>query len=216
MLRFIHDIARNGAMNMAIDEVLFNGLENGAVLRTYFWDAPYTTIGYFQKNDCNAVRRMTGGLLVNHRDDLSYCFCADTQNWKHIYSQQDTYKAIHYSIKKALEFINISSELAGEQQTTPQNQYCVQTLYSDDLILNGAKIAGSCMRRRGKKIIVQGSLHLDLGEATAREFSWEFSQNIAKILNMGSSRSQLTETELKEAGQLSIEKYSDPQWNEKF
>ncbi|MCL2798858.1 MAG: hypothetical protein FWD54_01040 [Endomicrobia bacterium] len=217
MLRFINDTARNAAMNMAIDEVIFDGLQNGtAVLRVYFWDGEYTTIGYFQKNDCSAVRRMTGGLLVNHKDDLSYCFCADTENWKHIYSQQDTYKAIHSAIKKALSFIDIKCDFAQIGQTVPKNAYCVRTLYSDDLILGDKKIVGSCMRRRGKKIIVQGSLHLDLGKTSIREFSWEFSQNIAEILNTTSKESALTELEIQKAAQISKEKYSDPKWNEKF
>ncbi|MCL2334779.1 MAG: hypothetical protein FWC57_01795, partial [Endomicrobia bacterium] len=95
MLRFILDGARNAVMNMAIDEILFDGLKEGAVLRLYSWDNSYTTIGYFQKNDSNAVRRLTGGLLVNHKDDLSYSFCADAQSWPYVYSQSDTYKHLH-------------------------------------------------------------------------------------------------------------------------
>ncbi|MDR1695726.1 MAG: hypothetical protein LBR69_03740 [Endomicrobium sp.] len=216
MLRYIFDTARSAAMNMAVDETLFDGLQNGAVLRVYFWDAAYTTIGYFQKNGGKAVRRMTGGLLVNHKDDLSYCFCADTENWKHIYSQEDTYKAVHSAIKKALDFIDIRSEFAQVKGNALPNDLCVQTLYSGDLMLDGKKIAGSCMRRRGKKIIVQGSLHLDLGKPAAKEFSWEFSQNTAKILNIPAVESQLTETELKEAEKLALEKYSAPKWNDKF
>ncbi|GHT10879.1 hypothetical protein AGMMS49571_00260 [Endomicrobiia bacterium] len=76
MLRWIDDIPRNAAMNMALDEMLFNEYKNNPVLRTYYWDNAYTTIGYFQKakdaGGSGLVRRFTGGLTVNHHNDISY------------------------------------------------------------------------------------------------------------------------------------------------
>ena len=216
MLRLINDIARDAAMNMAIDEVLFNGLQGSAVLRTYLWDKAHTTIGYFQKNDANAVRRLTGGLLVNHKDDISYGFCADAEKWPFIYSQQDTYKHIHTAIKKALSFIGYDCDFAQIESAAPKNAFCVQTLYSDDLIYKGKKIAGSCVRRRGKKILVQGSVHLDLGAARRSEFAYEFAVNLAEVLKTGVTEQGLTGSEIDKARKLALEKYSSKDWNGKF
>jgi lipoate-protein ligase A len=216
MLRYIYDTARSAEMNMAIDEVLFDEIQAEPVLRVYFWDRAYSTIGYFQKNDGTAVRRLTGGLLVNHQYDLSYGFCATAQEWAHIYSQQDTYSCIHGAIKKALAGINIESSFAQiKRQNAGKNMLCVQTLYSGDLIYGGKKILGSCMRRRGKKILVQGSLHLDLGSAEKEEFSKNFAQNMAALLKTGIKREEFTKSETEKAYLLAREKYSSGQWNGK-
>jgi Lipoate-protein ligase A len=216
MLRYIFDSARSAAMNMALDETLFDSLKNEPVLRVYFWDKPYTTIGYFQKNDNNAVRRLTGGLLVNHNSDLSYGFCASAENWAYLYSQQNTYKYIHSAIKKALLTIDIKCDFAEIGQEGEKNMFCVQTLYSDDLMLDGKKIAGSCMRRRGKKILVQGSLHLDLKNTEKEIFSQAFAANMAELLKSTLNNADFCETEIEKARVISNEKYLNAQWNNKF
>jgi len=216
VLRYIYDTARSAEMNMAIDELLFDEIQKEPVLRIYFWDKAYTTIGYFQKNDCTAVRRMTGGLLVNHKDDLSYGFCATAEKWPYIYNQQDTYKLIHTAIKKALSSINIESSFAEVKQSADKNMLCVQTLYSDDLMYDGKKIAGSCMRRRGKKILVQGSLHLDLEEGSKEKFSRCFCENMAELLNTGLNDKNISSEEISKASSLAETKYLTREWNYKF
>ncbi|MDR1195720.1 MAG: hypothetical protein LBL00_04490 [Endomicrobium sp.] len=216
MLRYIYDKAASAAVNMAIDELLFDLVQKEPVLRIYFWDKAYTTIGYFQKNECSAVRRLTGGLTVNHQNDLSYGFCAGAEEWPYAYDQRDTYKHIHTAIKKALQNINIKSSFAEIKQTVANAVFCVQTLYDEDLILDGKKIVGSCMRRRGKKILVQGSLHLNLETFSKEIFSDTFAINMAEILNTGVKKDKLTEDEIKKAYLISEEKYSNAQWNNKF
>ena len=207
---------RSAPLNMAIDELIFDQVKNEPVLRIYFWDKPYTTIGYFQNNGCNAVRRLTGGLLVNHQHDLSYSFCAAADKWPYLYSQQETYKHIHEAMKKALSSINIKSDFAKINQSNEKNILCVQTLYSDDLMFGGKKIVGSCMRRRGKKILVQGSLHLALGHAKKKEFSCSFAKNIAELINDSVRNKKTTQQELEQASVIAAEKYSNRQWNNKF
>ncbi|AKL97863.1 lipoate--protein ligase family protein [Endomicrobium proavitum] len=214
MLLFIKDKPRNAAMNMAIDEVIFDNLQDDAVLRIYLWDKAYTTIGYFQKNEAEATRRLTGGLLVNHKNDVSYGFCANAQSWQHIYNQEDTYKYIHTAIKKALKALGYNSNFA--QVTSQKQTLCVQTLYTDDLMYNGKKILGSCMRRRGKKILVQGSVHLQLEDAAIEKFAAEFAKNLAEILDTNFKEIKLTDAHLQKAKAIAEEKYLNDSWNKKF
>ena len=236
MLRFILDGARNAVMNMAIDEILFDGLKEGAVLRLYSWDNSYTTIGYFQKNDSNAVRRLTGGLLVNHKDDLSYSFCADAQSWPYVYSQSDTYKHLHTAVKNALASINIVSSFAvtnnschagesrhpflnvdtGFRRYDNHESLCVQTLYNDDLMCGGKKVVGSCMRRRGKKILLQGSIHINFDAAKMKKFSAKFSENLAAAMSANIEEEKLTDSQLLNASGLAASKYMSAEWNKKY
>jgi len=214
MLTLIKDKPRSAAMNMAIDETLFDELQNGACLRVYLWDKAYTTIGYFQANDCNAVRRLTGGLRVDHKDDISYGFCANADDWKCVYNQEETYKYLHAAIKKALESIGYDCNFSGSN--SQKQALCVKTLYADDLLLDGKKVVGSCMRRRGKKILVQGSVHLKLTGAQRESFTTEFAKNLAAVLNTSVKVSHLTVSQLQNAEALAKEKYSSLKWNNKL
>ena len=162
-LRVIKYKPRSAVENMALDEVLFDLFKGGAVLRTYIWDAAYTTIGYFQKNVSGAVRRLTGGLTVCHKDDISYSFIASLDNWPFVYNENKTYKLLHTAIQKALLKTGFKTSFLENKQGLTNN-ICVQTLCESDLIYQGKKVVGSCLRRRGNKILVQGSVHIILTE----------------------------------------------------
>ncbi len=215
-LRYIFDMKRSARMNMAIDEILFDCLLDEPVLRIYFWDKEYATIGYFQKNEYDAVRRITGGLMVKHKNDLSYGFCAPASRWPYLYSQKDTYKNIHTAVKEALSLINIESVFAPESAFNEEETLCVRRIYGYDLIFEGKKIAGSCMRRRGEKILVQGSVHINLNGAQKEKFSFYFARKMAGLMKCAAVRKPLSETELEKAFVTAREKYSNRQWNKKF
>src|SRR4051812_29265490 len=77
--------------NMACDEWLLNKISslNVPLLRTYGWDRPSITIGYFQEypQELEAkytiVRRPTGGALVYHDSDLTFTVVLPpTHPWK--------------------------------------------------------------------------------------------------------------------------------------
>lgn len=218
-LKIINDIKRNAAMNMALDDMLFNKEDFDPVLRTYLWDGPYTTIGFFQKSaevvSKDFVRRFTGGLTVNHHKDLSYSFIATTATWAYIYNQNETYKHIHLSIQKALNAIGINCLYLDKQEKNISNM-CLQTLYENDLVYNGKKVVGSCLRRRGNKILLQGSLHIDLEEEKRKVFYKVFAESMAEVMNMDFEKYSFTEEESIEAQKISIEKYLNKDWNYKF
>jgi lipoate-protein ligase A len=181
MLHWTNDIPRNAIMNMAIDEILFNEYQDGALLRTYYWDNPYTTIWYFQKAKEVAsrkfVRRFTGGLTVSHQHDISYCFISSPKYWN-VYDQNETYKIIHSAVKKALEDCGIYTSMLEEKADISDN-ICVNTFYTNDLVFQGKKVVGLCLRRRGGKIIVQGSVHINLERDDRDLFSKLFAKKLS-------------------------------------
>ncbi|MDR3112167.1 MAG: hypothetical protein LBU55_03230 [Elusimicrobiota bacterium] len=215
MLVWINDIARSAAMNMSIDEVLFVSNESFSFLRTYTWDDSYTTIGYFQKSkDVKSkkfTRRLTGGLTVNHSKDISYCFVSSSR-FVNVYDQSKTYKTIHLAIQKSLTF---KTEILEKSKNVP-NLICVKTFYENDVVCADKKIAGSCMRRRGSKIIVQGSIHADFDNNGTRIFVKSFSKNLARLMNVDIRTSELKDEYIKKANTMMYSKYSNLQWNYRF
>ncbi|MDR0915275.1 MAG: hypothetical protein LBM22_01035 [Endomicrobium sp.] len=218
---FINDIPRNVAINMAIDEILFTYSNNKIpILRIYYWDSIYITIGYFQKSrdiilPYQFVRRITGGLTVIHNYDISYCFVISYPLWN-VYNYSETYKNIHLAIYNSLKKINIQPIICTNHAKIHNNQFCLNTVLNNDLILNGNKIVGSCLRRCKDKLIVQGSIHLHLSTIQTQRFLKHFRKNIGIMLNMKVQQIQLSTDIIKYAHTIMKIKYTNSQWNNKF
>jgi lipoate-protein ligase A len=226
--RMIMSGAADGVTNMALDEAIFTVQSQSAdfkpTIRVYTWDKPCVTIGYFQKyadfsgKGTPVVRRMTGGLSVQHGSDISYCLITNDQYWKYVYDQENTYREIHAFIKDALAGMRIASEFVSPAEETPvnlkANNVCVKTFYQHDLHNDKRKIVGSCQRRRGKNLLVQGSIHLQ-----NKIIYSILCNNIISAFNKshaGIEPGLLTNEELKYAKTFACEKYSTPAWNEKY
>ena len=207
----VTDIARNCEINIALDEVFFEKEPFVPIIRFYRWNKPAYTIGYFQhiaefKNDKNydLVRRLTGGLAVLHDDDLSYSFIVSSQQWNYIYNQEKTYKIIHSQMGEALKDIGINCDNKAAENISPNKFSCVNTFYKDDIFFNGKKIIGSCQRRRGKKILVEGSVHLKMTEEQINIFTKSFFKKIAEFLDGTIKIISLNEKYVEEADILAM------------
>ncbi|MBQ3834672.1 MAG: lipoate--protein ligase family protein [Elusimicrobia bacterium] len=245
-LRCVNDIPRNCALNISLDEVFFTKEPFEDIFRFYRWTEPAYTIGYFQKiaeiesqmigkangrkrqtendesknqmlaDNVKIVRRLTGGLAVLHNTDLSYSLIVSDNIWEYIYDQEKTYKIIHENIRKSLEKVNIFCDKTNISSDKKPKYSCVQTLYKDDLLLNGRKIVGSCQRRRGKKILVEGSIHLALSDEQVNIFTQDFFKNLSEELKCNITNNKLTEEEINYGKKLCTEKYSNDKWNKLF
>ncbi|MDD5020670.1 MAG: hypothetical protein PHR82_00860 [Endomicrobiaceae bacterium] len=222
-LRCITDKPRDCATNIALDEIVFTNEQFIPTFRFYTWTRPSYTIGYFQKfndiSNCDnypIIRRLTGGLTVLHSKDLSFSFIVSDEIWPNIYDQGKTYKLIHETIKKTLVFFNIICDESPGIYGFGKNISCVDTFYKDDVFLNGKKIVGSCQRRRGKKILIEGSIHLHFDEITVEKFAGMFFSSIGKTLNCAVSVENLTDYELNQADQLANLKYRTDKWSKLF
>lgn len=221
-LRCIYDIPRDCSINIALDEFFFTKVNFEEIVRFYKWTGPAYTIGYFQKFPINkadnypVVRRLTGGLSVLHNTDLSYSLIVSDNIWPYIYDQEQTYKIFHENIRKSLEAINIFCDKTVIKNDNLKSYSCVQTLYKDDLLLNSKKIVGSCQRRRGKKILVEGSIHLNLAPEQTKTFINEFFKNLSYTLKCDTINNNLTKEEINSAIKLCKEKYNTDKWNKLF
>jgi lipoate-protein ligase A len=214
---WIDDVPRNVAMNMALDEMLFNEFDS-PILRIYYWDGSYTTIGYFQEarniSVPGFVRRFTGGLTVDHNSDISYCFIVSSDFWN-VYDHCRSYRNIHLVLQKVLQRFGVNSVILNKKVGCV-NSVCVQTFCENDLIFCGRKIVGSCSRRRGSKLIIQGSIHINLGNISRKKFSKEFASGMAKFIRVRTKSSNFSVEDIKCANKIIDEKYSSSKWNNKF
>jgi lipoyl(octanoyl) transferase len=227
----------NGQNNMALDEAIFlshiNGICALPTLRLYQWVSPCVTIGYFQKYkefsvfNIPVIRRLTGGLSVVHNKDISYCFVANQNDWPYMYDQMKNYYMIHNAIKEGLGLRGIQTQFWDEKNIDKRdednisskkiasNLTCVDTFFPYDLHANGKKTAGSSQRRRGKYLLVQGSIHIggnyefdSLFEALVSGFRKIFKTQINFRKPVNDEESLQNE--------LSKNKYDSGQWNTKF
>lgn len=181
----------DAATNMAIDAAILEGLPKGlAVFRHYGWLEPAVTFGYGQSYESVAAitsaglsstasadfavpltlcRRLTGGGIVDHRDDWTYALilhpslaCAKTP-------ATELYEHIHRAIGRALESLDIETQLApcpktcNSEMTRPRipkdaSQCFVTPAANDVLRSDGRKIAGAAMKRNRHGLLIQGSL----------------------------------------------------------
>ena len=217
------DIARDCQTNIALDEVFFTEKEFKPILRFYTWTKPAYTIGYFQKyselenkNNYDIVRRLTGGLSVLHNTDLSYSFIVSDKEWDYIYNQEETYKIIHEQMKKALSSIGINCDTKQSENLSPNNFSCVNTFYKDDVFFKGKKLIGSCQRRRGKILLVEGSIHLKMSNEQINIFAKNFFNNISSFLKGNIIETKLDEKYITEANILIKNKYNNEKWIKLF
>jgi lipoate-protein ligase A len=122
---------------------------------------------------------------------------------------------IHFAIKKTLQEFNITP-IFFNKETKNIDNVCINTFCENDLILNGKKIVGSCLRRRGNKLIVQGSIHINLSNYDKRNFSENFAKNISKFLKIKIQVLCFNEHDIMLAKKIAYEKYSNYKWNNKF
>src|SRR5260370_35104939 len=108
-LNIYHEaVARSAALNMAIDEALFETAETRSI-SFYKWDPPALSFGYFGKftevanhsTERDLVRRWTGGGIVLHGDDLTYSIVIPAVDPAFSESPISIYEKIHSAIGAA-------------------------------------------------------------------------------------------------------------------
>ena len=165
----------SGPWNMAVDEHLFRALtdEPRTVVRFYRWERPTASLGYGQDpgrvldmefcraNGVDVVRRMTGGKLVLHHDEVTYSVCSsDVETFGSTVG--GSYRLISEGLMQGLEKLGLNPVLAG----APPSSYARGTMPCfahpgrDEVEIGGRKIIGSAQKRAGAKFLQHGSIPL--------------------------------------------------------
>ncbi|MBN2050175.1 MAG: lipoate--protein ligase family protein [Spirochaetales bacterium] len=176
-LRVILDEARDGAMNMGIDQVLLesaNAGETQSTLRFYHWNVPTVSLGYFQKaleidnqtetiRALSFVRRPTGGGAILHDDEITYSLTLPLAAFAEPPGIEEMYRVVHDSFLEVLSGMRVPAVYRGGQD--PEHSvggpfFCFARAYRLDLTLAGDKLLGSAQRRLRHAAMQHGSFIL--------------------------------------------------------
>lgn len=161
----VHDPSPHpAALNMALDEVLLADASE-PTLRIYRWERPAVSFGYFGKHGPVAaswpgreiVRRMTGGGVVPHGEDLTYSLIVPAAHRVARLSPRDIYRSVHEALATLVANAGETPVLALPEVHVHSAE-CFESPVEFDLLLNGRKIAGAAMRRTRSGLLLQGSL----------------------------------------------------------
>ncbi|MBI1921832.1 MAG: lipoate--protein ligase family protein [Geobacter sp.] len=178
--RFIDTGPMDGPTNMAVDEALllsFDPASSAPVLRLYGWSPPALSIGRFQDarevldlESCNArnvpvVRRITGGGVIFHADELTYSIVCAPHHIPPASSIKESFRVLTSFLLRFYEKLGLSACYAVDaapsgERLGERTAFCFAGKESYDILINGRKIGGNAQRRLKNVIFQHGSIPL--------------------------------------------------------
>ena len=177
--RLILDPPRSAALNMALDEFLMRSQgssEAPPVLRFYSWAEPAYSAGYFQNVDeivkrfqCEkkhipVVRRLTGGGLVRHGDDITFSLSVKGDSPFFAGAVKDSYLKVNEALRRGMKPLYAQIDYADCKSIPSakgeKERICFESPSCYDLLLGGKKIVGASQRRKDGAILHQSSIFL--------------------------------------------------------
>src|SRR2546422_2035774 len=175
--RLLVDAPAGGAWNMAVDEVLLDGVAAGTTpptLRFYEWTPPCLSLGYFQPFDvvdldgCRAlgvevVRRPTGGRAILHDRELTYSVALPASLLGHDGGVLPSYHRLSLALQDGLRRLGVPATLAPESASSPAvpGPACFDRPSAHEILLHGRKLVGSAQMRRGQGLLQHGSIVIE-------------------------------------------------------
>ena len=215
-------------MNMAIDEALMlTAKQRGRpILRLYEWVEDSVSIGYVQKmskvphEGLKIVRRPTGGGIVFHKYHFTYTVVLPNYHWIVADTQPvESYSYLNRAVQASLNLLNMPSQLTNDKipkSVDRAGMVCFVTPTKYDLVSDSRKIAGSAQRRAKEGMLHQGSIEMEgVSELSAEKLRETLPSGFAEVLDCEFRPFQEKASFLSLANELSVNKYSTFEWNNK-
>ena len=170
----------DGASNMAIDEALLGAFDPQAstpVFRLYGWDPPALSLGRFQDAEavldlglCRAsgvpvVRRITGGGVIYHADELTYSVVLSPRQLPGETSVDGSYRRLNGFLLAFYRALGLPAAYAsdsppGDWRLGERTAFCYAGTERSDILVDGRKIGGNAQRRTRNALFQHGSIPL--------------------------------------------------------
>ena len=175
--RLLVDAPLVGAWNMAVDEVLLDGVAAGTTpptIRFYGWNPPCLSLGYFQPFDvvdvdgCRAlgvdvVRRPTGGRAILHDRELTYSVALPASVLGQDGGVLPSYYRLSLALQDGLRRLGVPATVAPESASSSaaHGPVCFDRPSAHEILLHGRKLVGSAQMRRGSGLLQHGSILIE-------------------------------------------------------
>ena len=243
-IRVLNDPPLDGPANMARDEALMTSVGTGRsppTLRLYQWEKPTISLGYFQPfadyealdppaGTLAVVRRLTGGGARLHDLELTYSLSLPLDHVLLESGSKTLYETAHEAITAALRSLEVEATQCGHtDDSTPTRGpfFCFERRHEYDLLIDGAKVAGSAQRRTHTAVLQHGSIVLGnrydqqqtasvpmpIDQSVERLRS-AFTTELARITGLQLDPGEWSHEELVVTEQL-VEKYTGPDWTQR-
>ncbi len=171
--RFIPFRFFNPDTNMAYDEAMFQMYSHNLIpptLRIYGWHPAGVSFGYFQdasiinnikEGNVPYVRRMTGGGMIYHKDDISYSIICSRSDLNIKGTVDDSYRILCSFLIRFYESLELKAEFSGyKEEGSDSGGLCCMAKERYDITIKGRKIGGNAQRRRKDIVFQHGSIPL--------------------------------------------------------
>jgi lipoate-protein ligase A len=190
VLQVVDFTAREALFNMALDYHLFSLCESGseeAYLRFYTWKPPALSLGYHEperivdsaaarEDGIEVVRRPTGGRVVLHKNDLTYCVVLPLSalpacSGSGAAGVTEIYRRISECLVEGL--LPLSADLGIDRGKTrgpvEGARPCFASTSRYEITHRGRKVVGSAQRVGRRSVLQHGSIpvgrdYLEIGK----------------------------------------------------
>ncbi len=225
-----------GAENMAIDEALlrsFTGPASLPVLRLYGWQPHTLSLGRFQQaaevldlgrcRDASVpvVRRITGGGVIYHGDEVTYSLVCAPEQIAPVSSVKDSFRVLTGFLLSFYRSLGLDAAYAVDASPEgtrlgERTPFCFAGKESFDILVNGRKIGGNAQRRLKGTIFQHGSIPLlnraAAGLAYMRDRSPDYAAGVVSLVECGVSDTKeelMARLESEFAGHFAVELLHD-------
>ncbi len=210
---------------MAADEVLMEVQKQPEAtpsLRIYFWTEPAISIGYFQdvarmahrfQGSQSIVRRLTGGGLVHHGEDLTFSLILKDRNPFLPTDVKMSYLKVNEALRAGLKDEYPEVDYA-DCKTVPSgrgegDRICFEKPSCYDLLLGGKKIVGASQRRKDGVILHQSAVYL---REPRRVLTEKILDGFRKLWKAEFEERHFDANELARIKSVEKERYGSPEW----
>lgn len=241
-IRLLPFASADGPTNMAADEVMLDAAAEAGVasLRFYTWTEATVSLGYFQPAAVRQevpgldrlpwVRRATGGAAIVHHHELTYALALPAgKEWQ---GSEPWPCRFHHLVRDVLAEAGVKSRavVCGEEKKLGE-VLCFLHQTPGDLVIDGAKVAGSAQRKRRGALLQHGSILLGrsalapvlpgVNDLAGRSvfppevLADRLAGSLAADLGCDLTPADWTADELARVPAVRAEVYANPAWNEK-
>ncbi|MEA1915680.1 MAG: lipoate--protein ligase family protein [Campylobacterota bacterium] len=219
-VRLITSCTLGAKENMAIDEALFASFDDVnddlPILRLYTWQNCFT-IGIsqdfnnykeLQQQTPNFSKRITGGGVLFHGEDISYSLVLPSSLMKNL-SVKQSYEKICSFLLSFYNSLGMDVCYAKEIQSIPlsKSEYCQVGFEPYDIIYKGKKLGGNAQRRTKKVLFQHGSIPLNELNMPLEDIQKKLCQAFEKTFDTDLKQSELNQKELDKMNTILKEKY---------